>query len=269
MNIIVVGSSGMLGHTVKKYLDRYYSVFKLDRSDLNLTNVDITTLENHIKYLSYSDEKTILVNCAGLIKQRNVSDHDMIDINATLPHKLAHVCEHLNIKMIHFSTDCVYSGTKGMYIETDKHDAVDIYGQSKSLGEPKCCSVIRTSIIGEEQRNKLSLVEWVKSNKNGSIKGFTNHLWNGITCLQAGKLIHEIVQKQLFWFGVRHIHSNTVNKHQLVSIINNIYNLNIDIVATEDLTPINRTLSSTHNMQNMNIPSLENQIQEMKEFYAS
>jgi dTDP-4-dehydrorhamnose reductase len=268
MNIIVCGSSGMLGHTVKKFLDNYYSVFKIDRSDINLSNVNIQTLTNHLKCLLCTDN-TVLINCVGLIKQRSVSDYDMIDINASFPHKLACVCEHLNIKMIHFSTDCVYSGSKGMYIETDKHDAADIYGRSKSLGEPRSCSVVRTSIIGEEKNNKLSLVEWVKSNQNGSIKGFTNHFWNGITCLQAGKLIHEIIQKQLFWSGVRHFHSNTVSKYQLVSIINNIYNLNIDIVAIQDETSINRTLSSRFGMRSINIPSLENQIQEMKEFYAS
>jgi len=269
MKIIICGSSGMLGNTLKKYLSSYYSVDKIDRSDMDLMNIDTNILLNYVKSIIAADTDTTLINCVGLIKQRSVPDHEMIDINATLPHKLAYVCNNLNIKMIHFSTDCVYSGGKGSYVETDNHDATDIYGLSKSLGEPKTCSTIRTSIIGEETQNKLSLVEWVRSNKNKSIKGFTNHLWNGITCLQAGKIIRQIIDRHLFWNGTRHIYSNIVNKYELVSAINEIYELNISIEPTQDTLVINRTISSNLDISNFNIPPLKNQIKEMKEFYAS
>lgn len=268
MNIIVCGSSGMLGHTLKKYLSAYYSVSKIDRSDMDLENVCIKKLSNHIQNL-LSKEETTLINCAGLIKQRSVADYQMIDINSVLPHKLASICNSLGCNMIHFSTDCVYSGTKGSYTETDPHDATDLYGLSKSLGEPKACSVIRTSIIGEELTNKLSLVEWVKSNQNGSIQGFINHLWNGMTCLQAGKLIQKIIDKNLFWCGTKHFHSNSINKYSLVSIINDVYSLNIDIQPNRDKLSLDRTIASNENISCYNIPNLKNQITEMKDFYAS
>jgi len=267
MNIIICGSSGMLGHTLKKYLKNHYPVSTIDRSNLNFHNVNSQALSDHIKSLC-QNQTTLLVNCVGLIKQRSVTDYEMIDINAVLPHKLAHICNNLSIKMIHFSTDCVYSGKKGLYTETDQHDATDIYGLSKSLGEPKSCSVIRTSIIGEELTNKLSLVEWVKSNKNQSIKGFTNHFWNGVTCLQAGKIIKYILENDLFWSGTKHFYSDILDKYTLVSIINNIYNLNISIKPIEDVSSINRTLSSNLDILPFNIPVLYEQIKEMKSFYA-
>lgn len=269
MNIIICGSSGMLGHTLKKYLKNYYSIFTIDRSDINLENICINKLSNHIQSLFSKKDQSILINCVGLIKQRSVPDHQMIDINAVLPHKLAFVCNYLNIGMIHFSTDCVYSGARSSYTETDPHDATDIYGLSKSLGEPKTCAVFRTSIIGEELNNKLSLVEWVKSNKNGSIKGFVNHFWNGMTCLQVGKLIQQTIDKKILWSGTKHFYSNTVNKYELVCLINEIYNLRIKIEPKEDSLSLNRTIASHKDISSFNIPSLKDQIIEMKEFYAS
>lgn len=269
MNIIICGSSGMLGHTLKKYLSKYYSVVKIDRSDIDLECVSLKKLSNHIQCLLSKEQKTILINCVGLIKQRSISDYQMIDINAVLPHKLALICGSLNVNMIHFSTDCVYAGSKGSYVETDPHDATDLYGLSKSLGEPHSCSVLRTSIIGEELNNKLSLVEWVKSNKNGHIKGFTNHLWNGVTCLQAGKLIRQIIDSQMFWSGTKHFYSNTMSKYDLVCAINDIYCLNIEIEPKEDKVSINRTIASNQDISGYNIPNLRNQIIEMKEFYAT
>lgn len=271
MNIIVCGSSGMLGYTVQKYLNQYYCVSTINRSDVDCNNVSIQQLSDYIASLSHPDtlNNTVLINCIGVIKQRKVADHEMIEINSVLPHKLSLVCNSLNIRMIHFTTDCVYSGNKGLYTENDYHDATDIYGLSKSLGEPQTCSVIRTSIIGEETNNKLSLVEWVKSNANGKINGFTNHFWNGVTCLQAAKIIRKMIEDNLFWSGTRHLYSDVVTKYELVSLISNIYDLKIIIHPKKDTVSINRTLSSNLDISHFAIPFLKNQIKEMKDFYAN
>jgi dTDP-4-dehydrorhamnose reductase len=132
--------------------------------------------------------------------------------------------------MIHITTDCVFSGKDGSYNELSEHDETNDYGMSKSLGELCNATIIRTSIIGEEVQNKRSLLEWVKSNKGKDINGFVNHFWNGVTCLELSNVIYKIINEKLYWNGVRHIFSpKSVSKFELVSMINEVYNLNIKI----------------------------------------
>ena len=164
MRIIVFGTTGMLG----KYVSEYYKTFNYNVIEVNRKDVDVTDHNELYAMLNYLDLKMndVVINCIGLVKQRiNINDLDFILTNAVFPHILANYCEARGAKMIHPSTDCVYSGLKGWYSEEDLHDAIDVYGKSKSLGEPKNCTVIRTSIIGEELRNKSSFIEWVKANK--------------------------------------------------------------------------------------------------------
>lgn len=269
MNIAILGSSGMLGGTLSKYfLSTNNKVLNINRSNINLSNININDLYDKINNYSIKDNINVIINAVGIIKQRSdTSSHEIIEINAVLPHKLSKICEDLNIKLIHITTDCVYNGITGKYTETDKHNATDLYGRSKSLGEPENCTVIRTSIIGEETKNKLSLVEWVKANTGGNINGFTNHLWNGMTCLQLSKVIHQIISENQFWLGVRHLYSDTINKYQLVSYINDIYDLNIKINPMNDVNSIDRSLSSNYSIENWNIPKIHQQILDMRNFH--
>ena len=178
---------------------------------------------------------------------------------------LAKSADELEVKMIHITTDCVFTGNKGSYTESDIHDISDVYGRSKSMGEPLNSTIIRTSIIGEEKNTKRSLVEWIKSNKDKTVFGFTNHLWNGLTCLQVAKVIDEMIQKNIFWKGVRHVHSpRSLDKQQLVQLISDIYNLNITITPKETDQKCDRSLST--NNPTFDIPDLSIQIQEMKNF---
>ena len=266
MNILILGSSGMLGRTLYEYFEKTDNkTYGIDRSIINFSNILYNDLLNKIS--NYNPD--VILNAVGLIKQRkDVSDHEMIEINSVLPHKLCNISSKLGAKLIHFTTDCAFDGKKGKYIESDYPNAVDMYGRSKSLGEPEKCTVIRTSIIGEEKINKLSLVEWVRSQQNKTINGFTNHLWNGVTCVQLSEIINQIIKENLFWDGVRHIYSNVVNKYDLINYINNEYNLNIIINQTEDVYSIDRSLSSNYSLDNFAIPNLDQQIKEMKNFYA-
>ena len=163
----------------------------------------------------------VIINCIGTIKPRvdELGDLNAIIVNSLFPRLLSNYCESKEIKLIHPTTDCVYTGLKGDYNENDNYDVSDVYGMSKALGETHNCTTIRTSIIGEESVNKRSLVEWVKSEKGNSIFGFTNHYWNGLTCLQFAKVCDKIISENIFWKGIRHIHSNKVSKYELVSII--------------------------------------------------
>ena len=201
-------------------------------------------------------------------KTNNNEYNKYIKINTIFPHKLQNIAKNVNAKLIHITTDCVFDGKKGPYNEKDIHSETNIYGTSKSLGEPENATIIRTSIIGEELNGKKSLLEWVKSKKNGTINGYTNHFWNGITCLTLAHIIKEIIDKQMYWHGVRHIFSpNIVSKYQLCSIINEVYNLNLNIEKYRTKYNSNKTLNTIHKTNSLfSIKTIENQIFKQKNY---
>jgi len=268
MKIYIFGSTGMLGRYVSTYLSKKFEVINISRKDIDVSKTDYKDLRSTLISLNVN-ENDIIINCVGTIKPRvdELGDLNAILVNSVFPRILSDVCEDLKIKLIHPTTDCVYSGKKGKHNEDDVYDVYDVYGMSKALGEPKNCMVIRTSIIGEEVNQGRSLVEWVKSQKNGQAFGFTNHFWNGVTCLQFSKIIEKIISENMFWIGTKHIHSDTLNKLELVSIINDVYNLNITILPKETSSICDRSLSSKFNNNiKLKIPSLKTQIEDMKEF---
>jgi dTDP-4-dehydrorhamnose reductase len=254
--ILLFGESGMLG----KYI---YSYFK---HKINIVRVNYKIIDHFddLENMLDLDENTCVINCIGLIPQRNpTSDKDYFLINSIFPNVLWTICKKNNAKMIQPSTDCVFSGKKGGYVETDIPDETKPYGMSKSLGEPNC-TVIRTSIIGKEVSNKKSFLEWVLSNNNDKINGITNHLWNGITCLEYCKIIEKMIDENMFWNGVRHIHSPTsVSKYELACIISNVFDVTIDITPVKS-EPIDKTLVSNYSL--FEIPELLVQMKELKDF---
>ena len=276
MKIFVLGKNGMLGRYIYTYLkSKNYDVIGTTRDDFTIRNIYQSYGSNKIKFLDYFDnnisENDIVINCIGTIKPRvdQLGDFNAILINSLFPIDLANLCESKNVKLIHPTTDCVYSGLKGEYNEKDLFDVNDTYGLSKALGEPKNCTVIRTSIIGEEVNQTRSLVEWVKNNKDNTINGYTNHYWNGVTCLQFAKIIENLINNpDKLWVGTKHLYSNTVSKFDLLNLINQVYDLNITVnpyVANEQ---IDRSISTIYkdNLNYFNIPSLNKQIVEMQEY---
>lgn len=269
MKILLFGSNGMLGNYIKSFLYKDYKITSLTRRDYDLSKLSIDTLttlltEKNIK------ENDIIINCAGVIpqasKQRGLNTRLYFKINSLFPVILSQICDKFKAKMIHITTDCVFSGKDGMYNENSIHDEINDYGLSKSLGELCNATIIRTSIIGEEIKNKRSLLEWVKSNSGNEINGYTNHYWNGVTCLQLAKIVKSIITKNKFWYGVRHIFNHrSVSKYELVSMINKIYNLDIKINKFETKNSINKTITSIYG-KDFAIPDLFDQIKEMKEF---
>lgn len=196
MRVIVLGKNGMLGRYVYKYLGKKYDVIGTTRKQL-----DVLDFKRELLCSPNFRNGDVVINCIGLIKQRNdITRAEYIAANSLFPNTVADYCASNGLKFIQISTDCVYDGIKGSYNEESEHNATDLYGISKSLGEPENATVIRTSIIGEEVKNKLSLLEWVKSNSGKDINGFTNHIWNGITCLQFAKVCDEIIEN--IFFGV-------------------------------------------------------------------
>jgi dTDP-4-dehydrorhamnose reductase len=229
-------------------------------------------LEDLLKKKYNIDESTCVINCIGLIPQRkdNKLNSEYFLINSIFPQQLSVICYKYKAKMIQPTTDCVFSGKRenGNYTEDDIHDENNLYGMSKSLGEPFYSTIIRTSIIGREKNNKKSFLEWVISNSNNDngINGWSNHYWNGITCLEYCKLIHKIINDNLFWDGVRHIFSpSPVSKYEMASMINNIFSLNIKINKIECNETINKTLNSKY-LNNFEIKELYELINDLKNF---
>jgi len=267
MTVFIFGCNGMLGNYVYTYFTSKtnYNVMGITRKDIDLSDpINFRLLNGQF---SSSD---VIINCAGIIPQRNNSMLlESIMVNSVFPQYISKVCKKVGAKFINISTDCCFSGKKGSYNEDSIHDALGIYGRTKSLGEPLKDSTIRTSIIGEELNNFCSLIEWVKSNKNKEVLGYTNHIWNGISCLQFAKICEYMIDNNFFWEGVKHLYSpDCLNKYELIKLISKVYGLNV-IVSPLDVDGgyCNRTLSSIKDKFPLDIPGLETQLIEQKEFF--
>jgi dTDP-4-dehydrorhamnose reductase len=266
---MVIGAAGMLGHTVEKYFqDQNFDVISTRRGkDIRHTNNTQTfdILTSDVRDL-FENPCDYYINCAGSIKQKiSEENKDDILVNSVFPWQLADMCEKFGSRLIHITTDCVFSGQKGKYTEEDVHDCLDFYGKTKSLGEPTNAMVIRMSIIGEELSGKVSLVEWVKSNAGKSVKGFINHFWNGVTTLQYAKICQAIVENDYYQNDKFHIFSpNDVSKYDLLGLINERFRLGIDIHPFETMDIVDRTLRSSKTLTSMlEVPPIERQIVEM------
>ena len=273
MTIYIFGSTGMLGSYINSYLKQQgKAVVSITRIDLDISTVTYEKIES--LFATYEMKTNdVIINCIGIIPQsKNINDtsnRNYFLINSLFPNMLSTFAYTRNLKFIHITTDCVFSGSKGNYTELDDHDETNNYGVSKSLGGLGYKStIIRTSIIGEELKNKYSLLEWVKKHNNTSLTGYTNHHWNGVTCLELSKIINKLIDGNNWWAGVRHIYSPTsVTKYELVTMINDTYNLNNRVNMLETETTVNKTLNSIYDVNGtFNIPELKIQIEELKIF---
>ena len=266
--ILLFGSTGMLGRYVYSYF-KHHPTLRLDivpNDEFRVTQDTLDSIDTLLDRHSV-DATTCVINCIGLIPQR-ASEQSYYLVNGLFPHLLWASCKRRGARMIQPTTDCVFSGTKGLYTESDPHDEKGAYGLSKSLGEPLGCTVLRTSILGNELFNKKSMLEWVLSNNNKTINGWTNHHWNGITCLEYCKVVEKILTRSLFWSGVRHIASpSPKSKYELSVLIRDTYSRTIEIhpVATE--TTVDKTLATLYPVNDeFDIPDLSVQIEELKYF---
>ncbi len=286
MKLLILGGSGMVGHSLVRKLSRNHEVFCALRKNQKFESVNFfdnvikesncifiedinehTNLKNIIENLS----PDILINCIGVIKQRNNADNlsNMIKINALLPQILNEICKQNKVKLIHLSTDCVFSGDKGNYKEIDNPDPIDKYGESKLLGEINDggdALTIRTSFIGPELFNKKSLFEWIKSQKNREVEGYDNAIYSGLTTNVFSRIIDEVIKEHLYLSGVWHISSNPISKYDLIQKINHKLNLNIKINRNSSFQ-CNRSLNSSEFIKKTKIiiPSWEEMINELYE----
>jgi len=244
--ILVLGANGLLGHKLFSYLssEEKYEVYgTLRKIDDVATYFDDNLLNRIFSGVDFSGNDSIshiitqiqpdfLINCIGIIKQsptiKNI--YDTIYINALLPHYLARICKPYGTRMIQISTDCVFSGHQGNYTEDSNPDATDLYGRTKLLGEvdyPHCLT-LRTSIIGHELRNNLSLIEWLLSQKD-SINGFTRHIFSGFPTVEFARILAEYIIPSFKISGVYHLSANRISKHRLLELVAQKYNKDITI----------------------------------------
>lgn len=259
MKILVLGVSGMLGNAVFRYCseDSQHEVIGSARSDSVRRNfpealgqriVTGTDVDNQdsLALLFTKVKPDVVINCVGLIKQMADANDPLqaIPINSLLPHRLARLCDIAGARLIHVSTDCVFSGSKGNYLESDASDAKDLYGRSKFMGEvdyPHCIT-LRTSIIGHELNSAKSLVGWFLA-QQGSVKGYTKAIFSGLPTIELAHVIRDVVLPQPALRGLYHVAAEPINKFDLLTLVAQSYRKEIEIVADEQLV-IDRSLNA-------------------------
>ena len=247
MRILILGAYGMLGHKLWRILGRKhetYATCRASRRGLDLAfcldsarlipNVTAEYFDSVIESID-SVCPDVVINCIGIVKQRPQAKETIpsILVNALFPHRLASLCKRTNTRLIHFSTDCVFSGKKGMYVETDIPDAEDLYGRTKHLGEvnEEGCVTIRSSIIGRELTGRMGFLEWVLSNKGGAVSGFTNAIYSGFTTTEMARIVDLIIKDHPNLSGLWHVASYPIRKFDLLDKINSKLNLGITIYS--------------------------------------
>ena len=256
---MIVGASGMLGSALCKHFAKH-SKFEVQAvvrepeviEKLNIGShftpvfcSDITNFD-HAEQIILSYHPDVIINCVGLIKQLGNSENpsDAILLNAMLPHKLAASCEKVGGKFIQISTDCVFSGQRGNYVEDDVCDATDFYGRSKLLGEVTYGNAItlRTSIIGHELNSKRSLLEWFLQSK-GQVNGYHKAIFSGLPTNELASVIEKFVIPNMDLVGLFHVSAHPISKCKLLELIASEYNHDIKILRSNDLV-IDRSLDS-------------------------
>ena len=259
LNILVLGCSGMLGYSIFDYFnsnknfntygtlrsDEKLSLFDNNQQQHILTKIDALDI-NSLEQAVIKSQANIIINCIGLIKQEKNFDDPKIafPINSILPHQLANIALTMKARLIHFSTDCVFTGDKGNYNENDIPDSIDIYGVSKKLGEVtyKHTITLRTSIIGHELDSKKSLVDWFL-NSSIEVNGYKNAIFSGLPTYEVARVLEKFVIPNNSLYGLYHLSANPINKYDLLNLIKEIYKK--DIIIKEDKEfKIDRSLNS-------------------------
>ena len=258
--VLVLGSLGMLGNAIFRLFAQSpkFLIMGSVRStnlphyltkDLHsriFCGVDVENFDS-LASLFVKSRPDVVINCIGLVKQLPAA-HDplsVIPINALLPHRLARLCQVAGARLVHISTDCVFSGTKGMYTETDVADADDLYGRSKYIGEVDYPHAItlRTSIIGHELSSSQSLVSWFLAQQEG-VKGFRRAIFSGLPTVELGAIIRDYVIPRPELHGVYHVSAKVINKYDLLQLIANVYGKSIEVYP-DDQVVVDRSLDST------------------------
>lgn len=256
---LIVGANGMLGNACMRVIsasgDQVWGTVRSEESfnrfeeSIRRTLIggvdaeDFATLERVVA----EKRPDVVVNCVGVVKQLAAADDPLValPLNALFPHRLARLCATASARLIHISTDCVFSGSRGMYREEDRPDADDLYGVSKRLGEVDYPGsvTLRTSIIGHELGGARSLLDWFLT-QSGEIQGFTKAIFSGLSTVELSKVIRDYVAPRTDLRGLYHVSAEPISKHDLLCLIRDVYGRDIEITPSDRLV-IDRSLDSS------------------------
>ena len=280
MKILILGATGMLGHKLMQVLSREHTVTGTVRRNASvLANYPIFSKMDIIGNISADNLETVrtaidkanpevIINCVGIVKQLPAAQDPLqsIAINALFPHQLAQICRQKNIRLIHMSTDCVFSGRKGYYTEEDPSDAEDLYGKTKYLGEVDYpgCLTLRTSIIGRELDTSHGLIEWFMSQEGKTVSGYKNAVFSGLTTLALSEIITEIITDHPRLSGVNQVASEPISKYDLLNLVKKTYGMALTI-EPDEMVVNDRSLNPEKFKKetNIKIPSWEYMIAQM------
>ena len=258
MRVMVMGATGTLGHRLcLEWADRF-ECWGTVRGPVEEPVAKLLSSTRLIEGVTAEEPGTlrpaleqakpdVVVNCVGAVKQAEDGQRPIpaIRINSLFPHELAAACRESSIRMIHLSTDCVFSGRRGHYAEADIPDAADIYGRSKLLGEisGEGLLTLRTSLIGRELRSSLGLLEWLISNRGGSVRGFSRAVFSGLTTIALASEIGLLIEEDPELEGIWHLAAEPIDKLRLLSELERALDLGIEIVP-DDGVIVDRSLDS-------------------------
>ena len=283
MRVLVLGVSGMLGSAVFREFEGdgknevwglmrneaflpYFSPAQQRRIVIGVDVLDEAALSSTFERVS----PDVVINCVGLIKQKEHADDPLavLPINAMLPHRLVSICAPGKARLVHISTDCVFSGRKGMYTEDDLSDAEDLYGKSKHIGELHSFGhaiTLRTSIVGRELNSSRALVDWFLA-QQGEVQGFRRSIFSGMTAIELARVIRDVVLPHTELHGLYHVSSEPISKLELLKLIATHYGKAI-VVQPDDSLVIDRSLDSSRFRQatGYRAPSWESMVRVMRE----
>jgi dTDP-4-dehydrorhamnose reductase len=258
--VLILGATGMLGNATLRLFagSKGFQAFGTVRSaraarllqpDLHpllVHGVDVEQFDSLARGIS-SVMPDVVINCIGVVKQLAEAEDPLtaLPVNAMLPHRLARLCELAGARLVHVSTDCVFSGDKGMYTEDDFADANDLYGRSKYLGEVDYPNAItlRTSIIGHELEGARSLLCWFLA-QAGSVRGFTKAVFSGLPTVELARVIRDFVLPRPDMRGLYHVSASPINKFDLLQLIARSYEKVVEIQPYGEFQ-IDRSLDSS------------------------
>ena len=235
MRILILGGDGMLGHQLFRHLKQRhdvrvtlrlgpeaYEAYRLFDHGSAHHGVDVRQTDGLLQVLADFRPEAV-VNAVGIVKQRTEAKEVIpsLEVNALLPHRLALMCRAVGARLVHLSTDCVFSGRKGAYRETDVPDAEDLYGRTKLLGEvsePHCVT-LRTSMIGPELSRKTSLLEWFLAQRGQTVKGFTKAIFSGFPTTELARIVERVLVEVPALHGLYHAAAGPISKYDLLTLI--------------------------------------------------
>ncbi len=271
MKVLILGGKGMAGHIMVEYFQQNpkYEVFytSRDSNEENSIYLDVTE-SKYVEEIIETLKPDITINCIGILNEQASNNPIMaLQVNSILPHQLAKLTERYGGKLIHISTDCVFSGKKGSYTEDDIPDGTSLYAQSKRWGEIISDKhlTIRTSIIGPElKEDGIGLFLWFMK-QVGEIKGYEKVLWNGVTTLELAKATEEMIKHHVT--GLYQLGSeNKISKYSLLKLIQEVFEKNDVEIIPDSANILDRTIKSTRNDFQYLVPSYKEMLEELHDW---